>query len=65
MNEGARLSANSGAVLGADWRLATRQCQKLMEMEVVANTLILLGGVILLFGAAGVIIGLILRNRRR
>jgi len=34
-------------------------------MEVVANTLILLGGVILLFGAAGVIIGLILRSRRR
>jgi hypothetical protein len=34
-------------------------------MEIVANTLIVLGGVILLFGAAGVTIGLVLRSRRR
>jgi hypothetical protein len=32
---------------------------------IVANTLIVLGGVILLFGAAGVTIGLVLRSRRR
>jgi hypothetical protein len=34
-------------------------------MEIVANTLILLGGVIILFSAAGLIMGFILRTRRR